>query len=273
MKAMPWRTGVGRSGSIPDSPPESTAPIEREGELSARIILREHLAVPRGDPEPSVAGALVVLPHRQRRALQRPRLFLLQRAALEPLRHLGSDHLEDVAAQHAQRLRVVVRGQLDQVGLSGGALLVGDRELTRPGQALQGCHDRARLGDVDPALAPSPRTARSWCSSFSASRRSARASRRTCRVSVASQSAALPAPESTVASDCSASAATAAGAPRSEPHPARASPTRTASRLGVIDISGTPASESSRAVSRSAKSTTGCGRSTDWLLLMGEFKQ
>ena len=49
---------------------------------------------------------------------------------------------------------------------------------------------RAWAGLTRPAAMPVART--SWCSSFSASRRSERASRRTCRVSTATQSAALP---------------------------------------------------------------------------------
>ena len=76
-----------------------------------------------------MGGALVVLPHRQRGPLQRPGFLGLQLLALEPLRQLRRDHLEQVPAQHPQRLRVMVRGQPDQVRLGGGALLGGDREL------------------------------------------------------------------------------------------------------------------------------------------------
>ena len=97
-----------------------------------------------------MAGAFVVLPHRERRTPQRLGLFPLECLALELLGEVGGDHLEDPAAQDPQRLRVVVGGQLDQVRLGGRALLGRDRELAGARQPVQGGDDRAGLGEVDP---------------------------------------------------------------------------------------------------------------------------
>ena len=97
-----------------------------------------------------MAGAFVVLPHRQRRTPQRLGFLPLQRPALELLGHLGGDHLEDTTPQDPQRLRIMVSSQLHQVGLRGRPLLGRDRELACAREPLQRRHDRPALGDVDP---------------------------------------------------------------------------------------------------------------------------
>ena len=85
------------------------------------------------DAEPAVAGALVVLPHREGRSSQCLRLFLLQGLAFELLGELGGDHLEQVSPEGTQVLGVMVRSQLDQMDLSGRALLAADGELAAAG--------------------------------------------------------------------------------------------------------------------------------------------
>ena len=217
-----------------------------------------------------MAGAFVVLPHRQRRTPQRLGLLPLQRPALELLGHLRCDHLEDPTPQDPQRLRVMMSSQPHQVCLRGRTLLGRDGEPAGARQPLQRRDDRAALGEVDPARGHR-RSQDLMLSSCSASRRSARASRRTCRVSTATQSAAVPAPDSTVAADCSASASSRRASASSWARP-WARVTR-AARLssGRIDISGASASESRREVSRWAKSSTGWRCSIGWLLMV-EFK-
>ena len=200
VNAIPCRTGVGRSGSIPQLLLESTGPpvspvADRAGEEIARIIFESICPCSAGIRNrpwvvPSSSSHIV-----NRGPLQRPGFLGLQLLALEALRQVGGDHLEQVPAQHPQRLGVVVRGQRHQVRLGGGALLGGDRELTGLRQPAQRRDDHPRLGDVHPTLRPSPPTGSRGASSFSASFRSDRASRRTCRVSIASQSAAVAAPE------------------------------------------------------------------------------
>jgi hypothetical protein len=98
-----------------------------------------------------VAGALVVLPHRQRRTPQRLGLRPLQRLAFELLGQLGCDHLEDPTTQDSQRLRIVVFSELDQVVLRGCPLLGRDCELAGAREPLQRGDDRPALRQVDPA--------------------------------------------------------------------------------------------------------------------------
>ncbi len=105
----------------------------------------------RGESEPSVAGAFVVLPHRQRRTPQRLGLLALQRPAFELLGQVGGDHLEDPTTQDPQRLRVMLGRQLHQMCLCGRTLLGGDSELAGPREPLQRRDDRATLRQVDPA--------------------------------------------------------------------------------------------------------------------------
>ena len=98
-----------------------------------------------------MAGAFVVLPHRQRRPPQRLGLLPLQRPALELLGQVRCDHLEDPTTQDPQRLRVMVGGQLHQMCLRGRTLLGRDSELAGPRKPLQRRDDGPALGEVDPA--------------------------------------------------------------------------------------------------------------------------
>ena len=157
---MPWRTGVGRSGSIPLCAPEShlRPPLDMPcaacgagGCGDREDHLGQHLPVPGGEAEPSVAGAFVVLPHRQRRTPQRLGFLALQRPALELLGQVRCDHLEDPTTQEPQRLRIVLGRQFDQMCLRGRTLLSRDSELAGAREPLQRRDDRAALRGVDPA--------------------------------------------------------------------------------------------------------------------------
>ena len=104
-----------------------------------------------GEAEPSVAGAFVVLPHRQRRTPQRLGLLPLQCPAFELLGQVGCDHLEDPTTQDPQRLRIMLGRQLHQMCLRGSTLLGRDGELSGAREPLQRGDDRPALGEVDPA--------------------------------------------------------------------------------------------------------------------------
>ena len=107
----------------------------------------------------------------------------------------------------------------------------------------------------------------SWRSSASARRRSERASRRTCRVSTASQSAAVFAPVSVVAPERSASARRRSSSASSCALAWRRAIRASRCSSAFIDQSGVWATESSRSRSRWAKSSTGWRWSTGWLLM------
>ena len=98
-----------------------------------------------------MAGAFVVLPHRQRRTPQRLGLLPLQRPTLELLGHLGCDHLEDPTTQDPQRLRVMLGSELHQMCLRRRTLLRRDSELAGAREPLQRGDDRPTLREVDPA--------------------------------------------------------------------------------------------------------------------------
>ena len=95
-----------------------------------------------------MAGPRVVLAHHQHRPTGRRSFLGFEHPALEGLGQLGGDHLEDVAAQHRQRLRVVLARETDEMGLGGGALLSGDRELPTRRQPVQRRHDHPGLRGV-----------------------------------------------------------------------------------------------------------------------------
>ena len=224
----------------------------------------------RRESEPSVAGAFVVLPHRQRRTPQRLGLLPLRGPALELLGQVWRDHLEDPTTQDPQRLRVMVGSQLHQVCLRGRALLGRDSELPGPREPLQRPDDRAALREVDPArghrcgedlvlldllrepevgaglaaylpgLGRDPVRRGAGTGLDRGLRRSASASRR--RASASSW--ARPCARVTRAARLSS---------------------------GRMDISGASARESRRETSRWAKSSTGWRCSIGWLL-MSEFK-
>ena len=202
MNAMPWRTGVGRSGSIPV---DAVCAGGRVGEEIARIILVSICPCRRREAEASVAGAFVVLPHRQCRTPQRFGLLGFERLAVELLGQVGCDHLEDpsdpgCATPSRRGARPAPPGGSRRLPAARR-----DRELAGAWEPVERRHDRAALGRLTrPAAIAAAST--SYRSRLSARRRSARASRRTCRVSTATQSAAVPAPESIVASERSASA-------------------------------------------------------------------
>ena len=100
-----------------------------------------------------MAGAFVVLEHRERRPAQRFGFFLLESLAVVLLGEVGGDHLEDPTAQDAQRLGVMVLGHGHEVDLGLLALLRVDRELTGGGELVEAGHDRPCLRGVDLALA------------------------------------------------------------------------------------------------------------------------
>ncbi len=161
-----------------------------------------------GDAEASVAGAFVVLPHGQRRTPQRAGLFGLERLAVELLGEVGGDHLEDPSAQDPQCLRVVVLSQRHQVGLGGRRCSVSTANSPVVGSRSRAA-TMARAWAVLTRPSAIAAESTSWRSTAWARRRSERASRRTCRVSTAIQSAAVPAPVSVVAPERSASARSA----------------------------------------------------------------
>ncbi len=152
VKARPWRAGVGRSGSIP-LPATSVsgrvhwAPVggDREDHLA------QHLAVQVLDGEAAVADPLVVLPHREGCPTPGTGLFHLQLAALELLREIGRQHLEDPHAREAATAwRRGRRPARQGAAPPRGAGLV-DGELAAGRQPVQRCGDRLGLREVDRA--------------------------------------------------------------------------------------------------------------------------
>ena len=245
---------------------------DRAGEEIARIIFDSICPCRDGDPEPAVGGALVVLPHRQRGPLQRPRFLGLQQLALEPLGQVGGDHLEQVPAQHPQRLRIMVRGLRHQVRLRGRTLLGGDRELTALRQPAQRRDDHPRLRDVHPPLRHRRRQAVVVLEPLGELQVRARVAAhlpglggQPVRRRRGTGRRRWPRTARPAASTRSFNAASCA-------RPGRASPAPPASAPGVSDINGTSANESRSARQPLANSTTGCRWSTGWLL-MSQSKQ
>ena len=217
-----------------------------------------------------MAGAFVVLPHRQRRTPQRLGFLPLQRPALELLGQVRRDHLEDPTAQDPQRLRVVLRSQLHQMSLRGRTLLKGNSELSGPRKPLQRRDDRAALGQVDP---PRRHRCRQDLVVLDLLRQPQVGAGLAAHLPRLDRDpvAALPAPDSTVASHRSASASSRNASASSWARPWARVTNAALLSSGLIDISGASVTESRRETSRCAKSSTGWRCSIGWLL-MDEFK-
>ena len=254
-----------------DPAARAASPADRAGEEIARIILLQHLPVQGRDPEPAVAGAFVVLAHRRTSYAAAPRLPRARAPGLRTSRPgRGRSPRRPAApgsATPSRRARAASSTRCASAAARCSAETANSPVRGSRSSAATIARAWARL--TRPAAIAAART--SWGSSFSASRRSERASRRTCRVSTATQSAAEPAPDSTVASD-----ALGVGEQpqreRFELRPALGEGDQgRALLLGAHRHQRCAASESSRETSRWAKSSTGWRWSTGWLL-MDEFK-
>ena len=111
-----------------------------------------------GDAEAAVDQAVTVLAHREPGAFAGAAFLVLEQAAFVLLGDLGCDHVQHVAAEDLQRLRVVVGG-LGQQPLLGGVGQGGDVEPALLGHLgrdlLDGfdcVEDDPRLLDHQPAL-------------------------------------------------------------------------------------------------------------------------
>ena len=254
VNAMPCRTGVGRSGSIPHCPASPVA--DRAGELIARIILASIWPCSAG-----IRNRPWVVPSSSSRMVNVVRCSARASSASSCL---PSNFSASSGAITSNRCRPKTRNAFASwcaASPTRCASAAARCSAVTANSPLFGNRPSAatitRACAVFTRLVPIAVDRQSWCSSFSASFRSDRASRRTCRLSTASQSAAVAAPEATVASEHSACASSRSfnAASCASSWEIRTSTARVCS--GVMDSSGTAATEPRSQPTRSTTPTTG----------------